>query len=110
MKKYVLAFVSGLLNGVFGTGGGTVALPMLYDALDNEKKAHQSVALFILPLSIISVSISSNFHKVGGLGLVCLGAFVGGIIGAVFSKKIKTKYLKIVFGLVILYIGVKSIL
>lgn len=110
MKKYFFALVSGLINGMFGTGGGTVALPMLYGVLNDEKKAHQSVALFILPLSIISAVIYGNNQESAGLGFVASGAFFGGLAGALLSKKFKVKYLKIIFGVVILYIGVKTFL
>lgn len=110
MKKYFLALVSGLINGMFGTGGGTVALPMLNGVLNDEKKAYQSVALFILPLSIISAIIYQNNQESAGLGFVAFGALFGGIAGALLNKKIELKYLKIIFGTVILYVGVNALL
>lgn len=110
MKKYVLAIISGIINGMFGTGGGIIALPMLYDILGDTKKAHQNVVLFILPLSIISAVIYKKNYDIKPTVFLCAGAFLGGIAGALISKKIKVKYLKIIFGIVILYIGVKSIL
>ena len=106
----ILAIISGIINGMFGTGGGTVALPMLKRTVNNEKTAFQTVQIFILPLSILTLVTYKKSELIKGDIYVCLGAFIGGIIGAFFSKKIKVKYLKIIFGLVVLYAGVKTFL
>ncbi len=110
MKKYILALVSGVINGLFGTGGGTVALPMLSGILDEEKRAYQNVALFILPLSILSAAVYENTQQNGGLLYISVGAFFGGLTGAFLNKKIKLFYLNFLFGAVILYIGVSAFL
>ena len=110
MLNGILAFVSGVLNGIFGTGGGTVALPMLKRVTNDERTAFQTVQMFVLPLSILSAVTYNKSENIKGIGLMCLGALIGGISGAFLSKKIKVKYLKLVFGLIILYVGVKSFL
>lgn len=110
MLNGILAVVSGALNGMFGTGGGTVALPMLKRVTDDEKTAFQTVQMFVLPLSILSAVAYKKSENIKGVGLICLGALFGGILGSLLSKKIKVKYLKLVFGLIILYVGVKSLL
>ncbi len=110
MVNKILAVVSGIINGMFGSGGGTVALPMLKRVVLSEKSAFQTVQMFILPLSILTLITYKKSNFINGLGYICLGAFVGGVIGAILSKKIKVKYLKIIFGLIILYAGVKTFL
>lgn len=110
LLKGVLALISGALNGMFGTGGGTVALPMLKKVTNDEKTAFQTVQLFILPLSILSAVTYKKSENIKGIVFICLGALIGGILGAFLSKKIKVKYLKIIFGLIILYVGVKAFL
>ena len=110
MLNSLLSFVSGMLTGMFGTGGGTVALPMLKRVTKDEKTAFQTVQIFVLPLSILSAVTYENSYNINGIGLVCLGALVGGLTGSFLSKKINVKYLKLVFGLIILYVGVKTFL
>ncbi len=106
----ILAFISGVLNGMFGTGGGTVALPLLKRVTNDEKTAFQTVQLFVLPLAILSSVTYQKSEKVSGIGLMCLSALLGGVLGAFFSNKIKVKYLKLLFGAVILYVGIRSAL
>ena len=108
--KYTISYVAGLVNGVLGSGGGIIALPMLYKVLDNEKNAHNNVCFFILPLSIVSAAICRNSVALNVILPVCIGAFLGGLAGVVFSKKISVKYLKILFALVIIYTGVSGLL
>ena len=110
MLNGILAFISGALNGMFGTGGGTVALPMLKRVTNDEKVAFQTVQLFVLPLAILSSVTYQKSENVKGIGIMCFGALFGGVLGAFFSKKIKVKYLKLLFGAVILYVGIRSVL
>lgn len=110
MLNRIFAVISGALNGMFGTGGGTVALPMLKRVTNDERTAFQTVQMFVLPLSILSAVTYKKSENIKGVGLICFGALIGGILGAFLSKKIKAKYLKLVFGLIILYVGVKTFL
>ena len=86
MLNGILAFVSGVLNGMFGTGGGTVALPMLKRVTNDERTAFQTVQMFVLPLSILSAVTYNKSENIKGIGLMCLGALIGGISGAFLSK------------------------
>ncbi len=108
--KFLVSVIAGFVNGVLGSGGGTVILPMLYKCFDDKKDAHRGVVLFVLPLSIVSVAVYENFTINNITLLVCLGGIVGGIIGYILSKKINVKFLKIIFGLVIIFSGVRMIL
>ena len=62
----------GFANGFFGAGGGMLAVPVLTFIMGlEEKKAHATALLIILPLSIISsiiygksVSIGDNFLEI----------------------------------------------
>lgn len=102
--------ISGLINGVFGGGGGMIVVPMLIYLLGREqKKAHATAILIILPLSIVSGLFYAMFgsfkFKVGipaGIGVI-----IGGIIGALALKKLSSKWVNIIFSLVMLGTGIK---
>ena len=49
-----LGLVAGILNGLFGAGGGVAVVPMLENAGIEPKKAHATSISIILPLSILS--------------------------------------------------------
>jgi uncharacterized membrane protein YfcA len=109
MKNIILAFVSGITNGMFGTGGGVLALPLLERITENKRIAHEGVSLFILPLAILSAALYRKDIGLYTISFLSIGAFIGGVTGALLSSKFKLKYIRLLFGIVIIYIGVKSV-
>ena len=113
MKKivvYLWAMLAGFVNGVIGTGGGAVVMPALYKNLKDSKMAHQAVCVFVLPLAVLSASSMRSEIGVHNIILVLLGGFLGGIGGALISRKISFRKMKILFAVIILYMGLSLIL
>lgn len=112
--KYALAGgLAGVTNGLFGGGGGSVFVPLLtrYCKLDQRKAFATSVAV-ILPLCALSVGI---YFLRGGLDLMTalpylIGGAAGGWAGGRWLKGIRMPWLKRIFGLLLIYGGVKSFL
>ena len=108
-KLVLIGLVSGVLNGLFGAGGGTVCVPLLTKC---KKSAHATSVVIMLALSLLSaviyvvrgnVLISDSFvYLVGGI--------VGAVVGATLLKKLKTKPIKIIFGAVIIFAAVRMFL
>lgn len=104
---------TGLLNGLFGSGGGTVAVPCLERFLDvEEHKAHASAIAIILPLCIVSVFV---YMKGGGVSLrdvvvISIGGMAGGFMGAKLLSRISGIWLHRIFGAFMLAAAVKMIL
>ena len=104
--------LAGIINGLFGGGGGMIIVPVLVMLLKFQRRnAHATAILVILPLSIVS----SLFYAVfGNLDTavaipVGIGVIVGGGIGAFMLSKISNKWLIIVFSLVMAGAGVKML-
>ena len=55
--KIVLGLVIGAVNGFFGSGGGIIAVQAMEKLGVEQKKAHATSLLVILPLSIASAVI-----------------------------------------------------
>ena len=116
IKKYgvkaLIGLGCGFLNGMFGSGGGTVVVPLLEKILHlSPKKSHPSTILIIL---IISLSSSIFYVSKGYFNLrlwiyVSIGGIIGGAVGAKILSKIPKKWLKITFGAVILLGAYKMI-
>ncbi len=103
----VAGVVSGFLNGLFGSGGGVVAVMLLRPLLGDEKKAHASATLMILVLSVVSLALYAIYGQVewaDGLSFVP-GGLVGAVLGAKFLKDVKTDKLKKIFGAVLVLSG-----
>ena len=116
IKKYykhiIIGAVGGILNGLFGAGGGSVIVPAMEKFLNiDEKKSHATAIGVILVYSIISsiFYIQHGFFDPNIWWQVTLGGVIGGLIGAKALGKISKKLLKIVFGIVIVITSVKMI-
>ncbi len=111
--KYVaIGIITGLLNGLFGAGGGSVVVPAMEIFLKtNEKKAHATAILIILMLSLVSsfIYLSKGFFNLNIWAMVTIGGVAGGAIGAKVLGKISQKWLKIIFGGVIILTATKMI-
>ena len=109
----ITGIVSGLVNGVFGGGGGMIVVPMLIKFFCLEpKKAHATALFIILPLSIVSalfyvVSGNLNFQIVFP---ITLGVILGGIFGALLLSKLSSKVVIIIFSIVMAFAGAKMLL
>ena len=117
MKKYtkhiIIGLVTGVLNGLFGAGGGSIVVPAMEKFLDMPpEKSHATAIAIILPLSIISsvFYMRNGFFDFGLWLPVTIGGIAGGIIGARILNKISARALKIIFGIVIVLTSIRMIL
>lgn len=111
-KLIAIGVVAGLINGLFGSGGGTIIVPSLVFLLNvKDNKAHATAIPIILPLSIISVTVYLLNNKIpfDVALLVASGGIAGGYVGAKILNKIPIKYLRKFFGSVIIYTAIRMI-
>ena len=60
-KPIVIGLITGVVNGLFGSGGGTIVVPSLIFIIGLEEHVSHATAIsIILPLSIISTIIYFN--------------------------------------------------
>jgi len=110
---YLAGGLAGIINALFGGGGGMVVLPLLSrrGTLEGRSLFATCVAI-IFPICLISaaaaiwngqVPFSDAFpYLLGGLG--------GGLAGGFTFEKVSIWWLKLIFGLFLLYGGVKYLL
>ena len=106
--QMVLAgLASGFLNGLFGSGGGVVAVLLLRPLIGDEKKAHASATMMILVLSLVSLSLYALYGQVpwsDGFRFIP-GGLVGAVLGTRFLKNVKGDLLRRIFGAVLVLSG-----
>ena len=117
-KKYIcyamIGVTSGVLNGLFGAGGGCVVVPAMEKFLDmDEKKSHATAIAVIFLMS----AVSSVLYIRGGwfdfsLWLpVTLGGLIGGALGgSVIAMKMNNSVLRRMFGVFLLFVGIREII
>lgn len=103
--SYGLGLVVGGLNGLFGSGGGMVAIPMLRGLGLDSKECHATSMAIIFPLAL-----TSGYLYLRGEQFALADAWVylpGGVVGAVFGAwllpRLKTEWLRRIFGVIILF-------
>lgn len=99
----------GAANGLFGGGGGMIAVPALTLTGVPSKKAHATAIAIILPLSLISgaVYLAKGAADPSVILPSCAGVFVGGIAGALLLKKINSRGLSLLFYALMIAAGLK---
>lgn len=113
VKLIGIGLVTGLVNGLFGSGGGTIIVPALVFLLNiKDYKAHATAISIILPLSIIStfIYLKGSIIKFDIALTVGLGGVLGSFIGAKFLKKIPTTILRKIFGGIIIFTAIRMII
>lgn len=108
MAKIAFAgIISGLLNGLFGSGGGVVAVILLRNILSDEKKAHASATLMILIMSILSLILYLTKGYIdfeNGVKFIAGGIF-GALLGTRLLKNTSNLKLKKFFSAVLVVSG-----
>ena len=113
VRKWItvaLGFAAGSVNGLLGTGGGMILVPLMTLA-DREKEADifvNSVAI-ILPICMVSIGISPGYADLPWVEALpyLLSAIPGAICAGIFARKIPVKWLHRVLGILILWGGVR---
>ncbi len=102
----------GLANALFGGGGGMLAVPMLRRTSLDEKGAHATAILLILPISLFSFLLYAfkGIYDFSVLLPTALGVTLGGIIGAKLLGKLPVKIVGLTFAALQFAAGVFLIL
>lgn len=110
LKTALAGAAAGMVNGLFGAGGGMILVPLLTlltDLKDNE--IFPASVSIILPICLVSLCISSlNQTLPWNTALpYLLGSVLGGFLAGKFGKKIPTVWLHRGLGILILWGGVR---
>jgi uncharacterized membrane protein YfcA len=109
----LLGLAVGALSGLIGVGGGVFLVPALifFFGLSQHQAQGTTLALLVPPIGLLA---AWTYYKQGYVDLkiaafVCLGFFVGGLLGAKFATGFSSPVLEKVFGGALLVIAVKML-
>ncbi len=114
MSLYLLlGFVAGVLGGLIGLGGGVIIVPALVFLFGFSQHRAQgtTLALMVPPIGLLAAWI---YYKQGYVDLrvallICVGFFLGGLLGAKVATSLSNAVLEKVFGVALLLIALKMI-
>lgn len=113
MRRLIGGSAVGAANGIFGGGGGMIAVPLL-ERIEGrgEKQAHATAIALILPACLVSAAV----YLWAGLIFwdiflpVALGVLAGGYAGAKLLPVLPTRAVSVLFAALMLAAGVKALL
>ncbi len=111
-KRVLSGALTGAVNGLFGGGGGMVAVPVLCGVLGyDNRSAHATAILLIAPVCAVSaaVYIINGYFSADIIIPAALGMAAGGIPGALFLNKLPVKLINAVFVAVMLAAGIRML-
>ena len=108
-----LSFLAGGINGFLGTGGGIIFIYMLQSLTKNNTKDNFSTSLcatiFISLIALFSY-VRNDSVDFSLIQKIFLPTLLGGIVGAAVTDKLKTSYISLIFGILVVYSGIRLIL
>ena len=106
----IAGICAGLVNGLFGAGGGMVLVPLLTKLTNiHDDEIFPSSVSIILPVCLISLGftiVSGNWNT-DGIFPYLIGGCLGGVAVGFFGKKIPTLWLHKALGILILWGGIR---
>lgn len=112
IKNTIIGCFTGFINGVFGSGGGTLLVPIFNNILKIEKhKSHATALGIIVFLTTASsvVYISKGTYDINLTLKVATGSIVGGVVGAKLLCKVTGKFLRISFGSIMVIAALRMV-
>jgi hypothetical protein len=109
-----LGLIAGIFSGIFGIGGGTVLIPALVFlfGLTQHQAQGTTLAIMVPPIGLLA---ALRYWQAGNVKLsmaafICLGFFIGGLVGANMVQNLSDPILKRLFGIFLLFVSIEMIL
>ena len=112
-KLRLTGAAGGLINGLFGGGGGMAVVPLLAGWCGlAEKQAFATCVAVILPFCVLSAGVFFLRGSVDAMQALpyLLGGLVGGLVGGRWMDRVQVVWLRRIFAAFLLYGGVRYLL
>lgn len=108
-----LGLAAGALSGLIGIGGGVLIVPALVFLFGMSQQQAQgtTLALMVPPIGLLAAwtYYKQGFVDVKIAAWICIGFFIGGLLGAKLATHMSSAVLEKVFGVALLLIALKMI-
>lgn len=112
-----IGLLAGVLSGFVGIGGGIIIVPALVYILGYSQIQAQGISLSLM-LPPVGVLAFYNYYQKGHIdklsityaGIMAVLFIAGGFIGSKLALKIPENLVKLIFGLIMLYVAIKMII
>ncbi len=111
IKKYLFGFLIGIVNALFGAGGGMIAVPFLKSLGLSQKQAQATAISVILPLTVLSAIIYyvRGYFTLSDAAPFIFFGFPGAIFGTLLLSKFRNSFLQAMFSFFMLWAGYRLV-
>ena len=110
----LMGLVAGALSGIFGIGGGIILIPAMIFLLGLTQHQAQgtTLAAMIPPIGLLAAwkYWQAGNVKIGIAAFICIGFFIGGLMGATFAQQMPDPVLKKIFGVFLFVVSLTMII
>jgi len=105
----ILGLLAGSISGLIGIGGGVLIVPALIFVFGFTQQQAQgtTLALLVPPIGFLAAYtyFKSGYVDLKAAAFICIGFFIGGLIGSKTAVNLSNDFLHKVFGLIMIIIG-----
>lgn len=111
-KFIAIGAMAGIINGLFGAGGGLLLVPLFLSWCHMKDKTAFATSLSVmLALSAVSLAVYGIRR---GIDLptampYVVGGLVGGLLAGLWMKRVQVKWLRLALAAFLLYGGLKAV-
>ena len=101
---------AGFLSGLFGIGGGVIVVPaLIYAAGFTQHKATGTSLAILLPP--VGLAATLEYYRNGNVDIraavvIAITVLIAGGLGAIVANRIAGPYLRLAFGIFVIFLGV----
>lgn len=108
-----LGLIAGSFSGFFGIGGAVIIIPVMVLIFGMTQHSAQgtTLALMVPPIGLLAALryYWSGDVNIKMAGFICIGFFIGGLIGALFVQNVPDTVLRRIFGIFLAFVAFKMI-
>ena len=112
VKSITAGVLTGAVNGIFGGGGGMVAVPLLSKMLGFEDKQSHATAIFVIaPVCAASaiIYIINGYASPDVIIPAAIGTVAGGFLGAYSLSKFSSSAVNYIFIAIMFAAGIRML-
>ena len=112
VKRITAGVLTGAVNGIFGGGGGMVAVPLLSGLLGYDDKQSHATAIFIIATVCAAsavIYIINGYARLDVIIPAAAGTVAGGFAGAYFLSEFSSSAITYIFIAIMFAAGIRML-
>jgi uncharacterized membrane protein YfcA len=109
----IASYLAGLISALLGIGGGVIKVPVMNQLMNVPMKAAVATSKFMIGVTASTgalLYLAYGLVNAEAVAPVAMGVMIGATAGTSVMNKMKAGFIKLIFGLILLYFGYNMII